>query len=351
MTDKLDIYQNIIFPTTLSSEVHVDGVEETFSMHPIQKGYGVTIGNSLRRILLSSIRGVAVSFIRTRGLESEYSTIDGIVEDVLAILINLKKLSVRMNQSSAVLTLNIKKSGVVTAKNIQCPADIEITNPDLHICTSLGSREVTIEIGVEEGIGMKEVDPSQSVADTVFVDRFFSPIDRVSFAISNAIAGDSVDNDRLDITIRTNGSITPKDALGHAAYISRQFMSLCVDFEEKNIVQKEEGSMSSVSDIDLTQIFNKRVSDLELSVRSNNCLSNEDIYYIGQLVQRSEMDIIRTPNFGRKSLDEIKSVLSDIGLSFDMDVGSWKVPSEDDISSDHVMKEFEGKKLRGAKVK
>jgi DNA-directed RNA polymerase subunit alpha len=351
MADKIDVYKNIIFPTTLSVVTHENGRKETFSMYPIQKGFGVTIGNSLRRILLSSIRGTAVSYIKVSGVESEYSTIDGIIEDVMSFLINLKNLAVKMDNGSAVLYLSIKKAGKVTAKDIKCPSGVEVTNPELFLCTSSGSKEVEIEIGVEEGTGVQACDPSHYQANTVYVDQFFSPVKNVALSVTSAIAGNSVDHDRIDITIETNGVISPKEALGHAAYINRQFMSLCVDFQEKNIADRIDSSLKTSNVADRMALFNKKVSDLELSVRSNNCLANENIQYIGQLVQRSEAEIIRTPNFGRKSLDEIKNVLLEIGLSFDMNVGSWTLPEEDDSDSDSVMKEFEGKKLRGAKVK
>lgn len=349
MSDNLDIYKRIIFPTTLSSNVIIPGIKETFSMHPIQKGYGITIGNSLRRILLSTIEGVAVSSIKTEGLESEYSTIDGILEDCLAFLVNVKKLAVEISQDTATLLLEVNKAGIITAGDIKCPSGASVINRDLHLCTSTGKRSFSIEINVEKGLGVEMADPTKYTLNTVFVDKFFSPIENVSFAITNAVAGNSVDNDRLDITIETNGTIAPKTALGHAAYICRQFMSICVDFEERNLVNQD--STSYIPHVvDYTELFNKKVADLELSVRSSNCLTNENIHYIGQLVQRSESDIIRTPNFGRKSLDEIKNVLTEMGLSFDMDIGSWKIPDEDD-ESDGLMKEFKGKKLRGAKVK
>ncbi len=351
MSDKLDIYKRIIFPTTLSSTVHTKNIKETFSMYPIQKGYGTTIGNSLRRVLLSGIQGNSVSYIKTQGLESEYSPIDGLLEDCLAILVNLKKLSVKMEQDFAILTLPINKQGKIIASDIKCPSNVVIVNTDLEICTSTGKRSFEIEIGIEKGIGVQMVDPTKHVSNTVFVDKFYSPIEKVSFSITNAISGDSVENDRLDITIETNGSLTPKAALGHAAYLFRQFLSICVDFEEKNITNTESIANQISNTIDYSELFNKRVADLELSVRSSNCLANENIHYIGQLVQRSEADIIRTPNFGRKSLDEIKNVLSEIGLSFDMDVGNWKTPESNESSGDDIMKEFKGKKLRGAKVK
>lgn len=351
MADKIDVYRGIIFPTTFSVVTHVPSRRETFTMHPIQKGFGVTIGNSLRRILLSTIRGTAVSYIKVPGLESEYSTINGIIEDVMMLLINLKGLAVRMDQTHATLVLSVKKSGKITAKDIKCPSGVNIANPDLFICTAIGTKDVEIEIGIEEGIGVQGVDPTQYQSNTVFVDKFFSPVQNVSLAVTNAIAGNSVDHDRLDITIETNGVISPKEALGHAAYISRQFMSLCVDFQEKNIADIGDSGFKTSHVIDRTALFNKKVSDLELSVRSNNCLANENIQYIGQLVQKSESEIIRTPNFGRKSLDEIKNVLAEIDLGFDMNVGNWSIPEDDDSLSDDVMKEFEGKKLRGAKVK
>lgn len=351
MSEKIDVYKSIIFPTTLSVVKHAEGKKETFSMYPIQKGFGVTIGNSLRRILLSSIRGTAVSYVKIAGIESEYSNIDGIVEDVMSFLINLKNLSVKMECHSAVLNLSIKKSGKVLAKDIKCSSGIQVTNPELFLCTSTGSKDVDIEIGIEEGVGVKPYDPSRYQANTVFVDQFFSPVKNVALSVTNAIAEGSVDHDRVDITIETNGVITPKEALGHAAYINRQFMSLCVDFQEKNISDRIDTSSTKATVVDRTALFNKKVSDLELSVRSNNCLANENIQYIGQLVQRSEAEIIRTPNFGRKSLDEIKNVLLEIGLGFDMNVGNWTIPENDDTDSDDIMKEFEGKKLRGAKVK
>lgn len=349
MSENFDIYKQIVFPSNLSSVSYADGIKETFSIYPIQKGYGTTMGNSLRRILLSSIQGNAVSYIKSQGLQSEYSTIDGILEDCLTMLINIKKLSIQTDLDNVVLTLNVNKTGKIYASDITCPSNVKIINKNLELCTSTGTKPIKIEIGVEKGIGVEMADVTKFVADTVFVDKFFSPIEKVAFAITNAVSGKSVENDRLDITIETNGSITPKKALGHAAYLIRQFMSVCVDFEEKNLADQHNALKQVVQVVDHTEIFNRKVSDLELSVRSANCLTNENIYYIGQLVQKSELEIIKTPNFGRKSLDEIKFVLLEMGLSFDMNVGTWKAP--EDSATNNVMDEFKGKKLRGAKVK
>lgn len=351
MSEKFDIYERIVFPTNLSSYVYIDGIKESFTMYPMQKGYGITIGNSLRRVLLSGIQGSAVSYIKTSGLESEYSVLDGILEDVLSVLVNLKKLSIKMSGYSSTLILPINKSGKILASDIKCPSGVSVVNGDLEICTSTGKRNFEIEIGVEQGIGVQQADVSKYVANTVFVDKFFSPIEKVSLSITNAVSGDSVENDSLEIVIETNGSITPRLALGHAAYLCRQFMSICVDFEERSLFVHNISNSTALHHINYTELFDKRVADLELSVRSSNCLVNENIYYIGQLVQRSESDIIRTPNFGRKSLDEIKNVLSEMGLGFDMDVGTWEMPDGDFSVKGDVMDEFKGKRLRGAKVK
>lgn len=351
MSENFDIYKRIVFPSILSSVSHVDGIKETFSIYPIQKGYGVTMGNSLRRVLLSSIQGNSVSYIKCAGLQSEYSTIDGILEDCLTLLINLKKLAVQTDLEKTVLTLNINKSGKIYASDITCPTNVKIVNGQLEVCNATGTKPITIEIGIEKGIGVEMADTTKFTADTVFVDKFYSPIEKVAFAITNAVSGDSVENDRLDITIETNGSIAPKKALGHAAYLVRQFMSVCVNFEEKSLAVDSFSSKHTPQSIDNTELFNKKVVDLELSVRSSNCLANENIHYIGQLVQKSEAEIIKTPNFGRKSLDEIKLVLLDMGLNFDMDIGSWTMPDESNGDTNDFMKEFKGKKLRGAKVK
>lgn len=344
-----DIYKNIIFPSNLSSQTHIEGFKDTFSMYPMQKGYGTTFANTLRRILLSSIQGNCVSYIKTDGLASEYSTIDGILEDCLVISMNLKKLSIKTDKDNAKLVLSIAKSGKIKASDIKCPSGVTIINQELDICTSNGKRNFNIEIGIEKGIGTIMCNPEISEPNTIFFDKFFSPVKNVSFSITNAISGDSVENDKLDITIETDGTISPKVALGHAAYIARQFLSICIDFEEKNIVNFDSNTQSSSKHFDYTELFNKKVSDLELSVRSSNCLTNENIVYIGQLVQRSESEIIRTPNFGRKSLEEIKEILATYGLSFDMDVADWVIPVEDDLESSD--QEFKGKKLRGEKVK
>ena len=349
MSDNLSVYSNIIFPSNFTSNVQIDAQKETFSIYPIQKGYGTTIGNSLRRILLSSIQGNSASYIKCPGIQSEYSTIDGIVEDCLTMAINLKDLSVEMECDSAVIYLKINKPGVITSSDFICPSGVEIINKDLQICTSTSSKSIEIEVGIEKGIGIKPANPENFVSDTFFVDRFFSPIKNVSFAITNAVAGDSVDNDRLDLTIHTNGTISPRKALGHSAYLMRQFMSICVDFEETSL-SNSVSNISHAKTQDYSELFDKKVVDLELSVRSSNCLANENIHYIGQLVQKSEIEIIKTPNFGRKSLDEIKFVLTEMDLSFDMNVGDWKIPNSSS-DSDELMKEFKGKKLRGAKVK
>lgn len=345
----LETYKSLIFPGNLESHVFSEKTHAKFSMYPIQKGYGTTIGVSLRRVLLSSIRGVAVSYIKITGITNEYSAVPGIKEDVLSIVANLRNVAFIMNASeSAQLKIDVKPDSKITAANIDLPSNVTIANPSAYLFTTSNiSSSLSIEIGLQAGIGNVIQDQSREKrSDVLHLDMFFSPVKNVAFSVTNARSGETVDHDRLDIDIETNGTITPKDALGVAATLFRQFLSVCVDFEEKRVVGIT--SSSGLSSLGINDLLNRRVMELELSVRSANCLASEGIKYIGQLVQRTENDIIRTPNFGRKSLEEIKVVLIAMGLSLGMKMPDWTPPGSED---DDLDSQFEGKKLRGAKVK
>ena len=297
------------------------------SAGPFERGYGVTIGNSLRRMLLSSIEGAAIVAVKFEGIFHEFSSIPGVVEDVTEIILNLKQVNLKLTGEADYKRVYIKASnaGVIFAKNITADPDIEVLNPDLPILTIDQSAEVEIEMIVRRGRGYVPADRHKIENESVQmipVDSNFSPVEKITYNIENTRVGQSTDYDSLVMELWTNGGITPEDAVAHAAKIVKDHMQIFINFDEEpepvqpQIDEKKQKVLTNMA---------KCVEELELSVRSYNCLKNANIQTIAELVQKTDGEMLRTRNFGRKSLNEIKEILEDMGLHLGMKV------EEDDL--------------------
>ncbi len=294
------------------------------TLEPLERGFGHTLGNALRRILLSSMPGCAVTEVEIDGVLHEYSAIEGVQEDVIEILLNLKGVALVMNgKDEAELTLTASGAGVVTAGDIQTDHDIEIRNPEHVICTVTGDHPLMIRVVAQRGRGYS---PADSRADgdeetrsigRLQLDASFSPIRRVSYVVDSARVEQRTDLDKLVIDLETNGTIDPEEAIRRAATILQQQLAVFVDLEG----QTQAAAAEAADEVD--PILLRPVDDLELTVRSANCLKAENIYYIGDLVQRTEVELLKTPNLGKKSLTEIKDVLASRGLSLGMRLENW----------------------------
>ncbi|MFT7086776.1 MAG: DNA-directed RNA polymerase subunit alpha [Rickettsiales bacterium] len=305
-----------------------DGIDSaksaTITMEPFERGFGNTLGNALRRVMLSSIAGFAVTSIKVDGVLHEYGVIDGVKEDVTSIIMNLKSLAVNKPDSSpCVLKLNSSKTGTVLAGSIETSNGAEIINKDLVICTLNKGVSIDIQINVECGKGYVVADQSKKAEASlglIYLDAVFSPIKKVAYKVENARVGQITDYDKLIMEIDTNGSITPQDALGVAAKILQEQLEVFVNFDVSKIVDvKKEND----GEPEFNKNLLKTIDELELSVRSYNCLKNENIIYVGDLVIKTESEMLKTSNFGRKSLNELKENLKSMGLGFGAKLTNW----------------------------
>jgi len=307
--------------------IDVQELSETrakITLEPLERGFGHTLGNALRRILLSSMPGAAISEVEIEGVLHEYSAIEGVQEDVIEILLNLKGISVVMNErDSAVLTLSKSGSGVVTAADIQLDHEVEIKNPEHVIAHLNGTGSLSMKLTITTGRGYQPVDSRQTddeetkAIGRLQLDASYSPVRRVSYVVDSARVEQRTDLDKLIIDLETNGTLDSEEAIRRAATILQQQLAVFVDLEgEKELepAQQEE---------EIDPILLRPVDDLELTVRSANCLKAENIYYIGDLVQRTEVELLKTPNLGKKSLTEIKDVLASRGLSLGLRLDNW----------------------------
>jgi len=310
--------------------ISVDNVNLTrarVTLEPLERGFGYTLGNALRRILLSSMSGAAVTEVRIENVLHEYSSIPGVQEDVIEILLNLKNLAVRMhNRTETVLQVSKKGSGTMTAGDIQLDHDVEVVNPN-HVIANLSDEgELSMKITVAKGRGYEVVDISNTPEETrevgvLKLDASYSPIRRVSYSVENARVEQRTDLDKLVIDIETNGTIDPEDAVRRAATILHEQIAVFIQLEETS------RSAGEISEEKIDPLLLRPVDDLELTVRSANCLKAENIYYIGDLIQRTEVELLKTPNLGKKSLTEIKDVLAGRGLSLGLRLENWPPPS------------------------
>ncbi|MCH2100015.1 MAG: DNA-directed RNA polymerase subunit alpha [Pseudomonadales bacterium] len=300
------------------------------TLEPLERGFGHTLGNTLRRILLSSMPGSAVTEVQIDNVLHEYSAMEGVQEDVIEILLNLKGLAVQMHGGDeATLTLSKDGAGAVTGADVQLTQDVDIVNPDHHIATLNTGGKLKMEIKVQRGRGYEPADARRVLGEeeegrpigVLLLDATFSPVYRVAYTVEAARVEQRTDLDKLIIDLETNGTIDPEEAIRRAATILQQQLAVFVDLEgqaEAIVEEKQE---------EIDPILLRPVDDLELTVRSANCLKAENIYYIGDLIQRTEVELLKTPNLGKKSLTEIKDVLASRGLSLGMRLENWPPPS------------------------
>ena len=318
-----DNWKNLIKPNKLNIQNSDDKSITTVIAEPLEKGYALTIGNSLRRILLSSIQGSAITAIQIDGVLHEFSSIKGVREDVTDIVLNVKLLSIQvMSDVPKKLILDVKGPGEIKAKDIQLNPDVKILNEDLVLCNLDENTVFHMELIASRGKGYRPADRNKnedSPLGLIAIDSLFSPVKKVSYTIENAREGKSLDYDKLVMKVETDGSISAEDAVAYAARIFQDQLSLFVNFDEPAEIEKK----PQTTELEFNKNLLKKVDELELSVRSMNCLKNDNIIYIGDLVQKSESEMLRTPNFGRKSLNEIKEVLNSMSLFLGMEIPNW----------------------------
>lgn len=333
-------WQDLIRPKSLEADTLNDTYGK-FVAKPLERGYGLTLGNSLRRVLLSSINGAAIIAVRIEGVDHEFSTVPGVKEDVTDIILNLKQVSLRyLGEADAVLKLEAKGGGVVKAGDIQTNGDVEILNPEQTIATLDTEGKISMEMVVRHGRGYVSADQNRTedlAAGMIAIDSIFAPVRRVAYNVSNARVGQMTDYDKLSIEVWTNGAVRPDDAIAYAAKILKEQLTIFVNFdetEEESVRTPEESSSKPA----LNDNLFKTVDSLELSVRAANCLENANIKFIGELVTKSETEMLKTKNFGRKSLNEIKDILAEMGLSLGMKIDGFD-PSTLRGQSDDQMKQ------------
>jgi DNA-directed RNA polymerase subunit alpha len=318
-------WQDLIRPKSLEADTLNDTYGK-FVAKPLERGYGLTLGNSLRRVLLSSINGAAIIAVRIQGVDHEFSTVPSVKEDVTDIILNLKQVSLRyLGEADAVLKLEANGSGVVKAGDIQTNGDVEILNPEQTIATLDAGGKLSMEMVVRHGRGYVSADQNrtENLPDgMIAIDSIFAPVRRVAYNVSNARVGQMTDYDKLSIEVWTNGAVRPDDAIAYAAKILKEQLTIFVNFdetEEESVRTPEESSSKPA----LNDNLFKTVDSLELSVRAANCLENANIKFIGELVTKSETEMLKTKNFGRKSLNEIKDILAEMGLHLGMTIDGF----------------------------
>ncbi len=299
---------------------------------PLERGFGMTLGNALRRILLSSLQGAAVTAVQIDGVLHEFSSIPGVREDVTDIVLNIKQLALRMHgDGPRRMSLTATGPGEVTAGQIATGHDIEILNPDLVLCTLDDGVKLGMEFTVQGGKGYvpaAENRPEDAPIGLIPVDAIYSPVRRVAYRVEPTRVGQVTNYDRLLLTVETDGTVGPEDAVALAARILQDQLQLFINFEEPRQVSAE----AQRDDLPFNRNLLRKVDELELSVRSANCLKNDNIVYIGDLVQKTEQEMLRTPNFGRKSLNEIKEVLGSMGLGLGMTISGWPPENVEDLA-------------------
>ena len=316
-------WKSLLKPAKLDLQLSDDKSYAKIVAEPLEKGYGLTLGNSLRRILLSSIRGAAVTAIQIDGVLHEFTSIKGVREDVTDIVLNVKSLALKGSfEGSKKLILDAKGPGEIKASDITSVADVEILNPDLVICNLDENTSFHMEMTVGNGKGYVPAimnKPEEPPLGLIPIDSLFSPVKKVSYSISTAREGKALDYDKLTMEVQTNGSISAEDAVAYSAKIFQDQLSMFINFDEPQEVTIRE----KPAEPEFNKNLLRKVDELELSVRSMNCLKNDNIIYIGDLVQKSEGEMLRTPNFGRKSLNEIKEVLNTMSLYLGMEIPNW----------------------------
>ena len=299
---------------------------------PLERGFGLTLGNALRRVLMSSLQGAAITSVQIDNVLHEFSSIAGVREDVTDIVLNLKGVAIRMEvEGPKRVVINARGPAVVKAADISDSAGIEILNKDHVICHLDDGAEIYMELTVDTGNGYVPADKSKtedSPIGLIPIDAIYSPVKKVSYDVQPTREGQVLDYDKLTMKVETDGSLTPDDAVAYAARILQDQLSIFVNFDEPEAAGRQDDD----DGLEFNPLLLKKVDELELSVRSANCLKNDNIVYIGDLIQKTEAEMLRTPNFGRKSLNEIKEVLSGMGLHLGMDVDDWPPDNIDDLA-------------------
>ena len=318
-------WQDLIKPY----RIHVEGAADdrkcvgTVVAEPLERGFGVTLGNALRRVLLSSLKGAAVTSIKIDGVVHEFSTIPGVVEDVTDIILNIKSMPIKSTADSPrYMKIDVKGPCDVTAGMFELGAELTVLNPQHHICTLGENGHLVMEMTVSTGHGYATAAQNheeEAPMGVIFVDSIFNPVKRVAYRVENTRVGQVTDYDKLIMAVETDGSISPEDAVSIAAKTLQDQLQKFINFDES---AADEESVT-IHNLPFNENLLRRIDDLELSVRSMNCLKNDNIVYLGDLVRKTEAEMLRTPNFGRKSLNEIKNVLAQMGLSFGMQVDNW----------------------------
>jgi DNA-directed RNA polymerase subunit alpha len=332
-------WQELKKPNALERKIGGGDVRRkaSFVAEPLERGFGMTLGNSLRRVLLSSLQGAAVTSIKIEGVLHEFSSLAGVREDVTDIVLNVKQIALKMEgEGPKRLQLSATGPGEVTAGQIATSGDIEVTNPDLVICHLDQGATLNMELTADIGKGYVPSQanrPADAPIGLIPVDALYSPVRQVAYKVENTRVGQELDYDKLTLTIETDGTVAPEDALAYAARILQDQLQLFVHFDESQVRMAPSPMIGAAAPMTAEQVATdtnqlnryllKKVDELELSVRSANCLKNDNIIYIGDLVQKTEAEMLRTPNFGRKSLNEIKEVLASMGLRLGMDIPGW----------------------------
>ena len=326
-------WMELIKPSKMDVNVENDTKKKGILIaEPLERGFGLTLGNSIRRVLLSSLQGAAITSVKLKGVVHEFSTIQGVKEDLTDILLNLKSVAVKVH-SPGLKKMYIKSSGSgeIRAGNFETDSETEIMNPDQLIMTLDSNADVEIEANIETGKGYVSAEVAEDenkIIGEIQLDAMFSPVIRASYKVENSRVGQVTDYDKLIFEVETNGVITPDDAIALASRILQDQLQPFINFDEPEIQHDQ----SSTEKLSFNSNLLKKVEELELSVRSANCLKNDNIIYIGDLVQKSESEMLRTPNFGRKSLNEIKEVLQQMELNLGMSVHDWPPENIDDLA-------------------
>jgi len=326
-------WQALIRPTGLDIKPGNDPKRfATATAEPLERGFGLTLGNALRRVLMSSLQGAAITSVQIDGVLHEFSSVAGVREDVTDIVLNLKGVAISMEVDGPKrLSISAKGPGLVTAADISESAGIEVLNKEHVICHLDDGASVYMELTVENGKGYVAADknrPEDAPIGLISVDALFSPVRKVSYKVEPTREGQVLDYDKLTLSVETDGSITPEDAVAYAARILQDQLNVFVNFDEPEAATRAEEE----DDLEFNPLLLKKVDELELSVRSANCLKNDNIVYIGDLIQKTEAEMLRTPNFGRKSLNEIKEVLAQMGLHLGMEIPAWPPENIEDLA-------------------
>ena len=326
-------WMELIKPSKLDVNVHEnDGKIGRLVAEPLERGFGLTLGNAIRRVLLSSLQGAAITSVKIKGVVHEFSTIPGVKEDLTDILLNLKAIAVKVHSPGLKkMYIKAKGSGEIRAGNFETDSETEIMNKDQLIMTLDANADVEIEANIETGKGYVSAEVAEDenkIIGEIKLDAMFSPVVKATYKIENSRVGQVTDYDKLIFDVETNGVISPDDAIALSARILQDQLQAFINFDEPEIQQDQD----SAEKLSFNSNLLKKVEELELSVRSANCLKNDNIIYIGDLVQKTESEMLRTPNFGRKSLNEIKEVLTQMELNLGMSVPDWPPENIDDLA-------------------